>query len=144
MDSTSLYCKKFLRVNEENSAHSCALLVLADSPPFCPSQETNYWFINFGASSTLKGGIEVAGVRNVAGIFIIQVLWHFLKAKICLLLLCITIFACYSDLKFFLINRMNNEFNLSLPYPSAAGQSQTSKIPDRIQYKYCCSAQRYM
>ena len=30
------------------------------------AQETNYWFHNFGALSVIKGGIEVAGVRNTS------------------------------------------------------------------------------
>lgn len=30
------------------------------------AQENHYWFHNFGATSSLKGGIEVAGSRNVA------------------------------------------------------------------------------
>lgn len=32
-------------------------------------QETHYWFHNFGAVSSLKGGIEVGGIRNVAAIY---------------------------------------------------------------------------
>ena len=33
------------------------------------SQETHYWFHNFGAVSSLKGGIEVGGIRNVAAAY---------------------------------------------------------------------------
>ncbi len=33
------------------------------------SQETHYWFHNFGAVSSLKGGIEVGGIRNVAALY---------------------------------------------------------------------------
>ncbi|MGI9548130.1 MAG: hypothetical protein ACR2MM_12880 [Flavobacteriaceae bacterium] len=33
------------------------------------AQEANYWFHNFGALSTIKGGIEVAGVRNTSAAF---------------------------------------------------------------------------
>ncbi|WKK66034.1 hypothetical protein [Lutimonas zeaxanthinifaciens] len=32
-------------------------------------QENHYWFHNFGATSSLKGGIEVAGIRNVAAAY---------------------------------------------------------------------------
>ena len=32
-------------------------------------QETHYWFHNFGAVSSLKGGIETGGIRNVAAIY---------------------------------------------------------------------------
>jgi len=32
-------------------------------------QENHYWFHNFGAVSSLKGGIEVGGIRNVAAIY---------------------------------------------------------------------------
>ncbi|MEN8789319.1 MAG: hypothetical protein ABF295_07365 [Flavobacteriaceae bacterium] len=33
------------------------------------AQETNYWFHNFGALSTIRGGIETAGVRNTSAAF---------------------------------------------------------------------------
>ncbi len=33
------------------------------------AQETNYWFHNFGALSTIRGGIEVANVRNTSAAF---------------------------------------------------------------------------
>ena len=33
------------------------------------AQETNYWFHNFGALSVIKGGIEVAGVRNTSAAY---------------------------------------------------------------------------
>ena len=33
------------------------------------SQETNYWFHNFGAISSLKGGIESGGISNPAAIY---------------------------------------------------------------------------
>lgn len=33
------------------------------------SQETNYWFHQTGATSSLKGGIETAGVRNTSAVF---------------------------------------------------------------------------
>jgi len=33
------------------------------------SQENHYWFHNFGAISSLKGGIEVGGIRNVAAAY---------------------------------------------------------------------------
>ncbi len=32
-------------------------------------QENHYWFYNFGAVSSLKGGIEVGGIRNVAAAY---------------------------------------------------------------------------
>ena len=33
------------------------------------SQEANYWFHNFGAISSLKGGIETGGINNAAAIY---------------------------------------------------------------------------
>ena len=33
------------------------------------AQESNYWFHNFGALSVIKGGIEVAGVRNTSAAY---------------------------------------------------------------------------
>lgn len=33
------------------------------------SQENHYWFHNFGATSSLKGGIEIGGIRNVAAAY---------------------------------------------------------------------------
>jgi hypothetical protein len=39
------------------------------SSVFVTSQETHYWFHNFGAVSSLKGGIEVGGIRNVAAVY---------------------------------------------------------------------------
>ena len=33
------------------------------------AQESNYWFQNFGALSTIRGGIEVASVQNVSAAF---------------------------------------------------------------------------
>lgn len=35
----------------------------------CFGQENHYWFHNFGAVSSLKGGIEVGGIRNVAAAY---------------------------------------------------------------------------
>ena len=32
-------------------------------------QENHYWFHNFGAISSLKGGIEVGGIRNVSAAY---------------------------------------------------------------------------
>ena len=43
-----------------------SILILFLSTVTISSQETHYWFHNFGATSSLKGGIEVAGSKNVA------------------------------------------------------------------------------
>jgi hypothetical protein len=45
------------------------LVVLIFSPSHVMAQETNYWYQNFGAVSSLKGGIEAAGIDNPAAIY---------------------------------------------------------------------------
>ena len=44
------------------------VLILLFSIPLM-SQENHYWFHNFGAISSLKGGIEVGGIRNVSAAY---------------------------------------------------------------------------
>jgi len=39
------------------------VIILLFSIPLI-GQENHYWFHNFGAISSLKGGIEVGGIRN--------------------------------------------------------------------------------
>ncbi len=46
-----------------------SILILFLSTVTISSQETHYWFHNFGAVSSIKGGIEVGGIRNVAAIY---------------------------------------------------------------------------
>ncbi len=45
----------------------CTFLLIISIP--CFGQENHYWFHNFGAVSSLKGGIEVGGIRNVAAAY---------------------------------------------------------------------------
>ena len=45
------------------------LIIVFMNSIFLFSQETNYWFQNFGAISSLKGGIESGGIYNPAAIY---------------------------------------------------------------------------
>ena len=46
----------------------CILIIFIISQ-YSFGQETHYWFNNFGARSSLRGGIESASVRNVSAIY---------------------------------------------------------------------------
>ena len=50
-----------------NSFSFCVLYLFCLSGTI--AQETNYWFYNFGALSTIRGGVETAGVRNTSAAF---------------------------------------------------------------------------
>ncbi|WP_298536689.1 hypothetical protein [uncultured Algibacter sp.] len=50
-------------------AFLCALVLILANSNQVFGQENNYWFNNFGAISTLKGGVEVGGVNTVSAFY---------------------------------------------------------------------------